>query len=58
MKTWFISDLHIDHNNILKYSNRPFKDIQEMQESFISNWNSVVAEGVIDNSHRHERNIE
>ena len=45
MKTWFISDLHIDHNNIIKYSNRPFKGIQEMQESFIYNWNSVVAEG-------------
>jgi len=47
MKTFLTSDLHFNHVNILKYCNRPYSDVGEMQEMLIHNWNSVVEEGDI-----------
>lgn len=32
---FFTSDLHMRHKNILKYSNRPFDTIDEMNVSII-----------------------
>jgi calcineurin-like phosphoesterase family protein len=41
---WFTADWHLNHQNILKYSNRPFSSIGEMNETLINNYNSVVKE--------------
>lgn len=49
MKTWITSDLHIGHwtdekRNIIKYCNRPFKTIDEMNLTIQNNWNNLINE--------------
>lgn len=39
---WFTSDLHLFHNKILIYDNRPFETIEEMHSVIVERWNSVV----------------
>lgn len=39
---FFTSDLHFGHFNILRFDNRPFKSVQEMDETMISLWNETV----------------
>ena len=36
------ADLHLDHENIIKYCNRPYKNKEEMYENIINNWNEIV----------------
>lgn len=40
--TWFISDTHFGHANIIKYSQRPYKDVDEMNEMMVQEWNKLV----------------
>lgn len=39
---WLISDTHFNHENIIKFCNRPFTDRWHMNEILIQNWNAMV----------------
>ena len=41
-KHYLIGDPHWDHENIIKYSSRPFSTVEEMNRAIINNWNNVV----------------
>lgn len=41
-KVFFTSDTHFYHTNIIEFCKRPFKIIEEMNETLIANWNKVV----------------
>lgn len=41
-KLFFTSDTHFNHNAILKYCDRPFSSIEEMNETIVKNWNEKV----------------
>lgn len=39
---YFTSDWHLNHDNILKYCDRPFKTVKEMNNKIISEYNRTV----------------
>lgn len=39
---FFTADLHLGHENIIKFCKRPFKNIQHMNARLIANWNERV----------------
>ena len=45
MKTFFFSDPHFGHYNIIEYAGRPFRTTDEMDAAMIENWNRVVGAG-------------
>lgn len=45
MNTYFTSDLHFGHANIIKYCNRPYASAESMDENLITNWNMTVQHG-------------
>jgi calcineurin-like phosphoesterase family protein len=42
VKVFFTSDTHFNHANIIGFCSRPFKNVDEMNETLITNWNRVV----------------
>lgn len=41
---YFTSDLHLGHENILRFVNRPFGSVEEMNRTLIANYNALVRE--------------
>lgn len=39
---YFTADSHFNHANIIKFCNRPFNNVEQMNETLIDNWNQVV----------------
>lgn len=48
METFFISDLHLGHFNIIKFCDRPFDDLVSMHDTICNNWaNTVGAQDLV-----------
>ena len=48
MKNFYIADLHLFHNSVLKdgkFHERPFETLDEMNQAIMNNWNRVVTNG-------------
>ena len=44
MATFFTSDQHFGHANIIAYSGRPFRDVAHMTEELVARHNAVVTD--------------
>lgn len=40
--TFFTSDTHFGHKNIINLCHRPFDSVEEMNEAMVTNWNNTV----------------
>lgn len=45
MNYWYTSDFHFSHKNIIKYCDRPFSSVEEMDEVIMDNLLSAVQPG-------------
>jgi calcineurin-like phosphoesterase family protein/2'-5' RNA ligase len=39
---YLIGDMHFDHSNIIKYCQRPFQSVEEMNRTLVTKWNALV----------------
>ena len=44
-KVFFTSDLHFGHENVLRFDNRPFASVEEMDAELVRRWNAKVGKG-------------
>jgi calcineurin-like phosphoesterase family protein len=44
MPDFFISDTHFGHHNVIRYCNRPFASVEEMNRVMAERWNAVVGQ--------------
>lgn len=42
MTTFVVSDTHFNHTNIIRYCNRPFASVGQMNKVMLERWNSTV----------------
>jgi len=47
VNTWFTSDFHLGHRNIIRYCNRPYRSTEEMDEAILENLNARVRQNDI-----------
>ncbi len=45
MAEWFTADWHLQHEKIISYCNRPFKNLERMEHTLIQRHNRVVKPG-------------
>ena len=45
MTNWFTADTHFGHANIIRYCNRPYASVEEMDADLVRRWNERVADG-------------
>lgn len=43
MTIFFTADTHFYHKNVIKYCNRPFCSVEQMNECMIERWNTMVS---------------
>lgn len=39
---YYIADTHFGHKNVMKFDNRPFANLDEMEKVLINNWNTKI----------------
>ncbi len=44
-KIWFTSDTHFGHSNVIRYSNRPWVMVNDMDNGLIERWNQCIKPG-------------
>ena len=44
-ETWFTSDTHYGHTNVIGYSKRPFASVEDMEEGLVARFNERVCPG-------------
>lgn len=42
-KVFFTSDLHFGHENVIRFDNRPFNTVEEMDAELVRRWNEKVS---------------
>lgn len=42
---YYIADLHLGHANVIRFDQRPFATVDEMNDTLIRNWNETVTRG-------------
>lgn len=42
---FFIADTHFDHANIIRYCNRPFENVDDMNQYMVEQWNKKITHG-------------
>ncbi len=43
MSVWYTSDHHFGHSNIIRYCERPFSFVGEMNEAMVERWNERIS---------------